>query len=83
MEREACVCDHRLERSDLCAEIIIIVIIVSWHVQRIGRRTFGGCSENAKEVLPQDSRRRIRSTVEGIVAPASLRWCRSGAQAIA
>ena len=26
MEREACVCDHRFERSDLCAEIIIIVI---------------------------------------------------------
>ena len=22
MEREACVCDHELERSDLCAEII-------------------------------------------------------------
>ena len=27
MEREACVCDHGLERSDLCAEIIIIIII--------------------------------------------------------
>ena len=26
MEREACVCDHGLERSDLCAEIIIIII---------------------------------------------------------
>ena len=26
MEREACVCDHGLERSDLCAEILIIVI---------------------------------------------------------
>ena len=25
MEREACVCDHGLERSDLCAEIIIII----------------------------------------------------------
>ena len=24
MEREACVCDHGLERSDLCAEIIRI-----------------------------------------------------------
>ena len=24
MEREACVCDHGFERSDLCAEIIII-----------------------------------------------------------
>ena len=23
MEREACVCDHGYERSDLCAEIII------------------------------------------------------------
>ena len=28
MEREACVCDHGLERSDLCAEIIIIIIIL-------------------------------------------------------
>ena len=27
MEREACVCDHGLERSDLCTEIIIIIII--------------------------------------------------------
>ena len=26
MEREACVCDHGFERSDLGAEIIIIVI---------------------------------------------------------
>ena len=25
MEREACVCDHGYERSDLCAEIIIII----------------------------------------------------------
>ena len=25
-EREACVCDHGFERSDLCAEIIIIII---------------------------------------------------------
>ena len=29
MEREACVCDHRFERSDLCAEIIIIKIIIN------------------------------------------------------
>ena len=29
MEREACVCDHGFERSDLCAEIIIIIIIVT------------------------------------------------------
>ena len=27
MEREACVCDHGFERSDLCAEIIIITIM--------------------------------------------------------
>ena len=26
MEREACVCDHGFERSDLRAEIIIIII---------------------------------------------------------
>ena len=25
MEGEACVCDHGFERSDLCAEIIIII----------------------------------------------------------
>ena len=33
MEREACVCDHGYERSDLCAEIIIIIIeyLVSSH----------------------------------------------------
>ena len=29
MEREACVCDHGYERSDLCAEIIIIIIIIA------------------------------------------------------
>ena len=28
MEREACVCDHGFERSDLCAEIIILTIII-------------------------------------------------------
>ena len=28
MERKACVCDHGYERSDLCAEIIIIIIII-------------------------------------------------------
>ena len=27
MEREACVCDHGLERSDLRAEIIIIITV--------------------------------------------------------
>ena len=32
MEREACVCDHGFERSDLCAEIIIIIIIIIWHL---------------------------------------------------
>ena len=29
MEREACVCDHGYERSDLCAEIIIIITVIS------------------------------------------------------
>ena len=32
MEREACVCDHGYERSDLCAEIIIIIIITTLSV---------------------------------------------------
>ena len=27
MEREACVCDHGSERSDLCAEVIIRVVV--------------------------------------------------------
>ena len=27
MEREACVCDHGFERSDLCAEIITMILI--------------------------------------------------------
>ena len=27
MEREACVCDHGFERTDLCAEIIIRITI--------------------------------------------------------
>ena len=30
MEREACVCDHGYERSDLCAEIIIIIRQRTW-----------------------------------------------------
>ena len=33
MEREACVCDHGYERSDLCAEIIIIIIITEIYVR--------------------------------------------------
>ena len=28
MEREACICDHGFERSDLCAEIIIIMMYI-------------------------------------------------------
>ena len=28
IESEACVCDHGFERSDLCAEITIIIIII-------------------------------------------------------
>ena len=39
MDREACVCDHGLERSDLCAEIIIIIIITArkMHTRRSNR----------------------------------------------
>ena len=33
MEREACVCDHGFERSDLCAEIIIIIITMLPYVR--------------------------------------------------
>ena len=35
MEREACVCDHGFERSDLCAEIIIIIIIIDGFLKYI------------------------------------------------
>ena len=28
MEREACVCDHGFERSDLCAEKIIMLLLL-------------------------------------------------------
>ena len=34
MEREACVCDHGLERSDLCAGIIIRRIDWGWFLAR-------------------------------------------------
>ena len=33
MEREACVCDHGYERSDLCAEIIIITYYMVFGVK--------------------------------------------------
>ena len=35
MEREACVCDHGYERSDLCAEIIIIIIITIEYIPTV------------------------------------------------
>ena len=35
MEREACVCDHGLERSDLCAEIIIYIFSASSHPEGV------------------------------------------------
>ena len=38
MEREACVCDHGYERSDLCAEIIIIIIMTSKYQPLVSRR---------------------------------------------
>ena len=44
MEREACVCDHGFERSDLCAEIIIIIIIIIKFVGRTSRGHTGGRS---------------------------------------
>ena len=40
MEREACVCDHGYERSDLCAEIIIIIIM-----EMMSRLTRDGTAE--------------------------------------
>ena len=41
MEREACVCDHGFERSDLCAEIIIIIIIFDSGPLKYGTNIFG------------------------------------------
>ena len=35
MEREACVCDQGFERSDLCAEIIIIITIIMPYISQI------------------------------------------------
>ena len=37
MEREACVCDHGFERSDLCAEIIIIIIIYGLRISNYNK----------------------------------------------
>ena len=45
MEREACVCDHGLERSDLCAEIIIIII----HYTLVPK-VFKGCGKREARV---------------------------------
>ena len=39
MEREACVCGHGFERSDFCAEIIIIIIIMPLGQSRVYRVT--------------------------------------------
>ena len=39
MEREACVCDHGFERSDICAEIIIIIITLKKDNTRLTRST--------------------------------------------
>ena len=40
MEREACVCDHGFERSDLCAEIII-TIIINARISSVQQTTIG------------------------------------------
>ena len=37
-------------------------------VQRIGRSTFGECSENATDALPQDSRRRSCPSQSALVS---------------
>ena len=55
MEREACVCDHGYERSDLCAEIIIIIICddlyrTSSVIVKKSKR--GACEQKAATVLP-------------------------------
>ena len=44
MEREACVCDHGYERSDLCAEIIIIIIISLFSLELLDRFLRGNFS---------------------------------------
>ena len=47
MEREACVCDHGFERSDLCAEIIIIINGME------KSRIYISKSRNCVEVIPK------------------------------
>ena len=61
MEREACVCDHGYERSDLCAEIIIIIIIIALYPYTVTKcfqdwssSTFEGDSETAQITLLPD-----------------------------
>ena len=49
MEREACVCDHGFERSDLCAEMIIIIIIIIM-ADLLCHRSFFSC-----KVVPSPS----------------------------
>ena len=64
MEREACVCDHGYERSDLCAEIIIIIIITSKSSERWDVSSNPGnwdfSSQKKKKKSPTSGERLIR-----------------------
>ena len=52
MEREACVCDHGFERSDLCAEIIIIIIItLVYRVMTITTSITNGAYDNCLLII--------------------------------
>ena len=50
MEREASVCDHGFERSDLCAEIIIIIITPNFGIILSPRRKGHRKIPNIKKV---------------------------------
>ena len=56
MEREACVCDHGYERSDLCAEIIIIITTTFRNYVKLGLAEWirAGCCCTGFSVIFED-----------------------------
>ena len=56
MEREACVCDHGYERSDLCAEIIIIIIMEMSRLKRNGTAEPVSRDQVLRHALGQENR---------------------------
>ena len=68
MEREACVCDHGFERSDLCAETIIIIIIMFYVVGRSSTVSHTKDKKTTLAGLPKTYQRPIeRSSFQDIL----------------